>query len=96
MSVIAGNTPANNVRGGHTVHTASDYDNNDTDNHYYWGVNGHNGAGDLAGAPARSRHHTLFSDPPNISCFLTVTTSCGCAKASSHACVQVLSHKSCA
>jgi hypothetical protein len=49
LEVIAGNTPANNVRGGHTVHTASDYDNNDTDNHYYWGVNGHNGAGDLAG-----------------------------------------------
>jgi len=47
---ILGNTAANNVRGGHTVHTVSDYNNNDTDNHGYWGVNGANGAGDLSGS----------------------------------------------
>ena len=47
---ILGNTSANNVRGGHTVHTATDYNNNDTDNHGYWGVSGKNGAGDLSGS----------------------------------------------
>ena len=37
MTAIAGNNATSNVRGGHSVHTASDPTNNDTDTHDYWG-----------------------------------------------------------
>ena len=48
--VIPGNTcPGHKTCTGHTVHTNSEYVNNDTDNDRYWGVNGKNGAGDLSG-----------------------------------------------
>jgi hypothetical protein len=50
IELIPGNTcPSHKTCTGHTVHTNSEYLNNDTDNNSYWGVNGHNGAGDLSG-----------------------------------------------
>jgi hypothetical protein len=50
MEMIPGNTcPGHKTCTGHTVHTNSEYVNNDTDNDRYWGVNGKNGAGDLSG-----------------------------------------------